>query len=184
MHTLRTKGTLSYIPEHIKICEDALAFRAKEKSAEDIFRIRLNTLKAIGGVFEGAIKGDAKLITDSARFIERERRVEQDMEKELWRWASWVLRHQVFSDDLRKQRRVLGRIIDNWPNQCRRVRNTLSHELIRKISSKTFVAYAIQNPMRAITSLLFTECMKIKLNAMPLSARRVRRKAAQSLRMA
>lgn len=163
LQMLRTEKALFYLREHLRVCEDALAFRTTvQPEKEDVFQDRLDTFKIIGRAVEGILEGDTRLLTDAARFLERESRTEQDMVKALWEFVFWLPSSQISATVPSKQRLILERVIRGWPHPCRRARGSLSRVLTQAISYRAFLSYALRKPFQAMTSPLFRACMRIQ----------------------
>lgn len=164
LQRLRTEKTLFLIREHIRVCEDARAFREEVTSEqEDVFRHRLDTLKAIGGALEGVLRNDMQRLENAAYSLERADHTEHDMVEALWAFVFWMPSSPIPAADTAKQRLMLERLIQGWPNQRRRAHNALSRALAQTISYKAFLSCALRKPFQAVTSLLFLECMKALL---------------------
>lgn len=166
LQTLRTEKALFYLRERIRVCEDALAFR-KEVTSEpaDVFQERLNAFKAIGGVLEGALRGEMQLLADAARFLERKGRIEPKIGEPLWDFVFWMLRPQISAATPSQQRLILERIICGWPNRWseNQVRSMLARRLAQTISPYGFLSCALRRPLQMLTSLLFLQCVKTQV---------------------
>lgn len=163
---LRTENAFSFLQQHIRVCEDALAFR-EEVSSEDqhLFRDRLDTFKMIGEALEGVRQGEPGRLREVARYLEHESNTEQEKIREFWFFLLRLFsmpRSQFPTIDTSKQRQLLGQIVREWPNQGRQPRRALSRALIQTISYKAFLRSVLHTPFQAATSVLFLECMMMQ----------------------
>lgn len=163
LRTLRTEKALSYLEDHIRSCEDALAFRKTVRPDEtENYQDRLDVFEAVGGVFEGVLYENKELFADSIKAWE-ETSIDQELEEEIVSFVLWLFRREI-SEAPAQQSVLLNRIVREWPDSCPHARTVLDKTFAQtSISGWSFLSCLSQNPHRIRMWPLFYEAMKTRM---------------------
>lgn len=163
---IRGENPRSYLQDFVQAAENALTFRKMVRSEpEELYQNRLDVFTVIANALADVRMGNPDSLRDAARFLEEEARISQSTIGAFWSFGLRLFsfpRSQIAAVDVSKHEMLLRQIIAGWPSRYGGPRRTLAQALTQSLSYRAFLAYLLDNPIAANTSLLFLECMKMQ----------------------
>lgn len=167
LERLRSKDASSFLQRHVRVCEDALSYRKDlAPASSEEFENRMETFKVLRRALEGVIRNDLQLLKKAAHYLEQENQTGQNLTREYWFFLLRVFsmpKSQIPTKEPTRERQLLARIVQAWPNRGPWARASLSRALVQTISYKAFLIYFALAPIQAVSSLLFLECMTMQV---------------------